>query len=69
MSGKEQDRVVGNRVERIDKDDAATIEIANDPGVVNDFMIDVNGSVSVFNDFVEDVDRAVYAGAETTRFG
>jgi len=66
---EKKERAVRNVVERLDKNDAATLKIANDPSVMHDFVINVRSFFFVANDVFEDVDRSVDAGAKTARFG
>ena len=68
--GREHDRpVVRNLVELVDEDRAQIAQPVDDEAVVDDLMPDIDGRAEALERQLDDLDRAVDAGAETARGG
>ena len=69
VGGEDDGRAVGHLVELLDEDGAALLEVGDDVLVVDDLLADVDRRAALVERELDDVDRAVDAGAERARAG
>ena len=69
MRAEDHRRAVGHLVEFLDEDRAALLEVVDDVAVVHDFVAHVDRRAQRFERALDDLDRAVDAGAETAGIG
>ena len=69
VRGEDDGRAVRHLVELLDEDRAALLELTDDVDVVDDLLADVDRGAALVERALDDLDRALHAGAERARPG